>query len=100
MNYLTLPEIKKQLNIDADYHGDDEYLELIGEAAEDMTSQLIDMPLDEVAAIYDGDMPASIKHGMRMLCDWMYSQQRGSSSDAIEIPQAIFTILKLFRNFK
>jgi uncharacterized phage protein (predicted DNA packaging) len=99
MQYLTLEEIKKQLNIDQEFTDDDEFLTLLGESAEDMVSQLIDCDLTELYA-ENGEMPASIKHAMRMLVDWMYSQQRGSSGEAIEIPQAIFTILKLYRNFR
>lgn len=97
--YLSLEEIKKQLNIDPEYTGDDEFLELIGESAEDLVSQLVNCPLQEIVAQYGG-MPASIRHALRMLCDWMYSQQRGSSSEAIDIPNAIFHILKLFRDYK
>ena len=98
MQYLTLEEIKKQLNVDQEYTDDDEFLTLLGESAEDMVSQLIDCDLTELFA-ENGEMPASIKHAMRMLVDYFYSQNRGSSSESIDIPNAIFTILKLYRNF-
>ena len=99
MQYLTLDEIKRQLNIDLDYDGDDEILTLMGESAEDIVSNLIDTPLDELAA-ENGDIPAGVRHAMRMLVDYVYSQQRGSSAEANEIPQSIYTILKLYRNFQ
>ena len=35
-----------------------------------------------------------------MAVDYVYSQQRGSSAEANEIPESIYTILKLYRNFK
>lgn len=98
MKYLTLEEIKKQLNVDADFHGDDEFLELLGESVEDLTSNLIDCQLDELAA-QNGSIPAGVRHAMRMLVDYVYSQQRGSSGESNDIPNAIFTILKLYRNF-
>lgn len=98
MKFLTLSEIKKQLNIDPQWDGDDEFLELLGESVEDITSQLIDSDLDEIVAKY-GEMPAGIRHAMRMLVDYAYSQQRGSSSESNEIPQSITTILKLYRIF-
>jgi uncharacterized phage protein (predicted DNA packaging) len=97
--YLTLDEIKRQLNIDLDYDGDDEILTLMGESAEDIVSNLIDTPLDELAA-ENGELPAGVRHALRMLIDWEYSQQRGSSSEAIDIPTAIYTILKLYRHFQ
>lgn len=98
MKYLTLSEIKKQCNIDPQWDGDDEFLELLGESVEDITAQLIDSDLDEIAAKY-GEIPAGIRHAMRMLVDYAYSQQRGSSGEANEIPQSITTILKLYRIF-
>lgn len=98
MNYLTLDEIKRQCNIDLEYTGDDEFLELLGESVEDLTSNLIDCQLDELAA-QNGCIPAGVRHAMRMLVDYVYSQQRGSSGESNDIPNAIFTILKLYRNF-
>ena len=99
MQYLTLPEIKKQLNVDADFHEDDEFLTLLGESAEDMVSQLLDCSLNELVA-QNGNLPASVRHALRMLVDYMYSQNRGSSSESIDIPNAIYTILKLYRTYK
>lgn len=99
MNYLTLDEIKRQCNIDLEYTGDDEYLEMVGDAAEDMTAQLLDMPLDELEA-ETGDLPASIRHALRMLVDYFYSVNRGSSENTPSIPEAVFTMLKLYRNFQ
>ena len=99
LKYLTLDEIKKQCVVDADFHEDDEFLILIGESVEDITANLIDMPLDELAADH-GDIPTGVRHSMRMLVDYFYSQQRGSSAEANDIPQSIYTLLKLYRNFQ
>lgn len=98
MQYLTLSEIKKQLNVDVDFHEDDEFLELLGESVEDLTSNLIDCQLDELAA-QNGCIPAGVRHAMRMLVDYVYSQQRGSSGESNDIPNAIFTVLKLYRSY-
>jgi hypothetical protein len=99
MEYLTLKEIKKQLNVDEQFKEDDEFLELLGESAEDMCAQLLDCSLDQLVA-ENGDIPASVRHALRMLVDYMYSQNRGSSGESIDIPNAIYTILKLYRNFR
>ena len=66
---------------------------------EDIVSNIIDTSLDELVAKY-GDMPAGVRHAMRMLVDYTYSQQRGSSAESNDIPDAIMTILKLYRTFK
>lgn len=97
--YITLDEIKKQLNIDSQFTDDDEFLTLLGESAEDLISQLIDCDLNELYAEY-GEMPASIRHAIRMTVDWEYSVQRGSSTEGTDIPNAILMMCKLYRNFK
>lgn len=98
MQYLTKEEIKKQCNIDAEYTGDDDFLEMIGDAAEDMCAQLLDADLNEIYA-ENGEMPATIKHAMRMLVDYFYSVNRGSATDAPDVPNAVYVMLKLYRNF-
>ena len=98
MQYLTLDEIKKQCVIDADYHDDDEFLTMIGDAAEDLTSQMLDYDLQELFAEY-GEMPATIKHAMRMLVDYFYAVNRGSADHGKEIHDAVFVMLKLYRRF-
>lgn len=99
MQYLTLKEIKKQLNVDQEFTDDDEFLTLLGDAAEDMTAQLLDCDLTEIYA-ENGEMPATIMHAMRILVDYFYSVNRGSSSESIDIPNAVYTMLKLYRNYR
>lgn len=99
MQYLTLEEVKKQCTIDPQFKEDDDFLVMIGDAAEDMTAQLIDMSLDQLAA-ENGDIPAGIRHAMRILCDYFYSVNRGSSENAPDIPEAVHLMLKLYRNYR
>ena len=99
MQYLTIEEVKQQCVIDSDFHDDDEFLTMIGDAAEDMTAQLLDCSLDELSA-ENGELPATIRHAMRILCDYFYSVNRGSSEDAPDIPSAVTLMLKLYRNYK
>lgn len=98
MQYLTLDEIKKQVVLDEDFHDDDEFLTMIGDSAEELTSQLLDCSLDQLAA-ENGDLPAGLRHALRMLVDWEYSVQRGSSDNAPDIPSAIMMMIKLYRNY-
>lgn len=98
MQYLTLDEIKRQCVIDEDYHDDDEFLNMIGDSAEELTAQLLDCSLDEIAAA-NGDLPAGLRHALRMLCDYFYSCQRGSGEGAPDVPSAIQMMIKLYRNY-
>lgn len=98
MQYLTIEEIKQQCVIDPDFNDDDTFLEAIGDAAEDFVAQMIDQSLDEVAAI-TGDLPPVIRHAMRMMCDYFYAVNRGSADTGKDIPNAVFTMLKLYRSY-
>lgn len=98
MQYLTIEQLKKQCNIDPEWDGDNEYLEMVGDAAEDMTQALLDCDLALVEAEYGG-MPPTVLHAMRMLSDYFYAKFRGSSDTDMEIPSAALDMLKLYRNY-
>lgn len=98
MQYLTLSEIKKQLVIDSTFTDDDEYLAMIGDAAEDMAEQLLDMPLYELEA-EKGELPNTVRHAIRMLVDYFYSTERGGSGNNNQIPDAVTLMLKLYRHY-
>lgn len=98
MQYLTLDEIKKQCVIDEYFDADNDFLEMVGDAAEDFVSQMIDCPIDELIAQY-GDLPPVVRHAMRMMCDYFYAVNRGSADADKEIPRAVLMMLKLYRNY-
>ena len=98
MNYLTLDEIKQQCVVDLNYHDDDQLLEMIGNSAEELTAQLLDCSLDELSA-QNGELPAGLRHALRMLVDYFYSCQRGSGESAPDVPDAIQMMIKLYRSY-
>lgn len=98
MQYLTLEEIKAQCTIDPQFDEDNEFLTMLGDSAEDMTEQLLDCSLDELVA-EKGELPSTIRHALRMLVDYFYSVNRGSSENTPDIPNAVILMLKLYRNY-
>jgi hypothetical protein len=98
MQYLTLEELKKQCVIDSNFTDDDEFLKMLGDSAEDMCEQLLDMPLYEIEA-ENGELPETIRHALRMLVDYFYSTERGGSGTNTEIPSAVTSMLKLYRKY-
>ena len=98
MKYLSLDEIQKQCNVDPQWDGDDEFLVMVGDSAEDMAAQLLDCPLEELAA-QNGELPATVRHAIRILTDYFYAVNRGSSDNDKEIPEAALIMLKLYRQF-
>lgn len=98
MTYLTIDELKKQCNIDSQYDGDNEYLEMVADAAEDYLATYIRCPLSQVEAEY-GELPATLHHALRILVDFYYSTFRGSGESNIDFPAAFEKMAKLYRNF-
>ena len=96
MRFLTVDELKKQLIIDEDFHDDDKYLESIGDAAEQFVEQHIDISLEEVTYKNDGELPAILKHVMKMIVEYFYAN-RGSDSN--DIPPVCYQICKLYRQY-
>lgn len=98
MRYLSIDELKKQCNIDPQYDGDNEYLEMIGDAAEDYLATYIRCPLDDIEA-ENGSLPATLRHALRILVDFYYSAFRGSGDSNTDIPVAFDRMVKLYRNY-
>ena len=96
MNYLTLDELKKQLIVDADFHDDDDYITSLGDAAEQLVEQYIDKLLADVVSDYNGALPAPLRQAMKMIVEYLYDN-RGSGEN--EIPEAVFLMIKLYRNY-
>lgn len=94
MQYLTLSQIKKQLIIDEDFTDDDAYLEMLGDSAEQFLEDHLNRQLYEVVADFGGELPPSLQHALRMLVDYFYSTERGSSNSGSDIPKAFFTLTK------
>lgn len=97
MNYLTLDEIKKQCVIDADFDDDNEYLESLGDTAEAVVEQQINMLLSHVVSENAGQLPAPLKHAMKMIVEYLYNNR---GSDESQIPEAYYYMCKLYRNYE
>ncbi len=100
MRYLTIEMIKKQVVIDTEFLEDDVLLESIGDTAEEYVEQLVNSPLDDIAAQNGGDLPKPLYHAMLVFCDYLYSTARGSSGTENPIPVCIEHMVKLYRNFE
>lgn len=100
MDWLTIDELKKQLVIDDDFNDDNDYIEQLGDSAEDTVQQLVNVDLFELAANNGGTLPNAVRHAMRMLVDYFYSTERGSANQDKAIPDAVFMLLKLYRNYE
>lgn len=96
MNYLTLDDIKKQIVMDVDYEDEDDYLTSLGDTAEQLVETHIDRNLADVVAFNGGELPAPLKHAMKMIVEYLYDN-RGSADNVI--PEAYFYMLRMYQNY-
>lgn len=96
MKYLTIEDIKRQCIIDSDFTDDDNYLEALGDAAEEMVEKQVNQSLDDIYTANDGKMPSPLVHAMRMMVEYLYANRGGED---IQIPQAFYYFCQLYRNY-
>lgn len=100
MEYLLLDEIKAHLHIDESFTDDDEYLESLATAAEDVVSKYIDYPLSQLEDS-DGDIPRALKFAMLLWIGTIYSVRESVSSlNMTTVPHSMELLVDLYRDYK
>lgn len=95
MPLITLEDIKSQLRLEADYSEEDQYLTLIGAAAESRMSEYLNRNLyPEGATIPSSDpdgmvMPASVRLALLFLVTHFYENRSAVSEvEMVELPMS------------
>lgn len=97
--YLQLYQLKKQLNIDEEFHQDDEYLVDLAMAAENVVQTHIDRDLSELED-ENGMLPASITHAMLLLVGNFYANRESVAFASAQIlPHAYDYLIALYKNY-
>ena len=100
MEYLTLDEIKKHLNIDSAFTDDDVYLESLAAASEDVVSKYIDYPLQQLEDA-DGDIPKALKFAMMLWIGTIYAVRESATSvNTTPMPHSLEMLCDLYRDYK
>lgn len=99
--YITVEDLKKHLNIDDNFNGDDEYLAYLITVAEDAISIHIDRNLSEVADENGGELPAVLIHAMKLFIGDMYQSRESTSFNGSpsEIPFSYTYLTSLYRRY-
>lgn len=98
-NNLTLEMIKKHLNFDEDYFGDDEYLMQLAEAATDAVSAHVNYPLINLID-EDGNLPANLLQAILLLIGHLYNNREAVSfTTGVEIPLAYQYLLAKYVDY-
>lgn len=97
--YLQLYQIKKHLNIDDNFHKDDEYLVELGQSAEDVVQTHLDRPLKDLEN-EEGFIPSSLQQAMlQLVATWYASRESVSYASCSVLPHAYDYIIALYKNY-
>lgn len=119
MLFLSLPEIKKQLNLDPDFEEDDDFLIYLGEVAQDAVERHIDRKLCDVCRKVtsieeitgeDGEteevvtetviLPPPLKHGMLLLVGDFYANRESQAyTNITELPLSFKYLMSLYQKY-
>ena len=99
MDYLTLDEIKKHLNLDSWFTDDDSYLESLAEVAQVAIEKHLGYSFNELKYNY-GIVPKSIIHAMLLMIGNFYNNRESLSTLTLkEVPLAYQYLLQQFKNY-
>lgn len=97
--FLELSQIKKHLNIDADYIDDDEYLLFLYDVAVDAIQKHIDTTFEEIMQ-KKGEIPKALLHAILLFIGNMYDNRESVSFTSVhEVPNSLNYILNMYRDY-
>lgn len=100
MNFLTLDQIKKHLNIDDYFHDDDSYLVDLGTVSELAVEKHIDYSLRKLAENNGGQLPAPLIHAMLLMIGTFYQNRESVAfASSSPIPLAYEYLIALYQNY-
>lgn len=97
--YLQLYQLKKHLNIDEEFHNDDEYLVELAQAAQQVVEVHLDRPLNSLEN-EEGFIPSSLTQAMLLLVGtWYASRESVSFASNSVLPHSYDYIIALYKNY-
>lgn len=98
--YIQLYQVKKHLNIDEDFHDDDEYLMSLVEVAEKVVERNIDTNLKKLED-GDGFIPSPLIQAMLLLIGNFYANRESVAfASTSEVPLSYNYLIDLYRNYR
>lgn len=99
--YISLEEAKSHLNVDADYTGDDQYIEDLILDVEEIVESEICMPISEIAT-ESGAFPRPLRRAMLLLIGSYYKNREDEipNGDSSRMRMASDRLMSLLRNYE
>lgn len=99
MLYLQLYQVKKHLNINEEWHDDDEYLCDLIDVAQNIVQRHIDVELQSLEN-GDGELPPPLTQAMLLLVGTFYANRESVTfASAQPLPHAFEYIIALYKNY-
>lgn len=99
MNYITLDQLKKHLNLNEDFRDDDQYLYSLIKSSQEVVEKFIDQPLRD-CEISDGKIPDSLRHAMLLFAANLYENRESTAPLHLsEVPHAFQFLLDLYQKY-
>ena len=99
MAYVDLTYLKKQLNIEADFTDDDEYIMLLEGAAENVVALYCDYPLSNYEDD-NGNLPQALVHAIALWVSTNYAIRESVSQGLSVTPHSFELLMDLYRDYK
>lgn len=99
MNYITLAQLKKHLNIDESFTDDDSYLYSLIRVSQEAVELYIDRPLAEISDENE-KIPDSLRQAMLLFAANLYENRESTIPLNInEVPHAFQFLLDLYQKY-
>lgn len=97
--YLQLYQIKKHLNIDAEFHDDDEYLMDLSRVVENAVQKHIDHELSDLED-EEGNIPMPLYQAVLLLIGSMYAKREDIAFGGVtKVPNSYDYLLDLYKDY-
>lgn len=98
--YILLDTAKQHLNVDKDFHEDDNYILHLIQVSEDAIAKRIDQNLEDIVDPKTGYLPKSVTQAILLLIGNFYSARESFTYSSVsEMPQSFEWLANLNKHY-
>jgi hypothetical protein len=99
MEYLGIDIVKNHLNLEADYHDDDEYILGLIQTAREAVEVHCNSDFDVIAAANGGELPAPLLQAQLLMIENLYQNRGIVGLKTVTLPRNYDYLIDLYRNY-
>ena len=97
--YLPLDLCKKHLNVEADYHDDDQYIMMLADVAEQAVLVHCNETEEKLIEKGGGCFPSPIINAMLLMLGHLYQNREIVGTKTAELPLSYEYLIRLYQNY-